>query len=68
MTNMTEFKPGEKVEHSGIYRVMHDTEHAEVHEVTCVDGKTFPPCGHCKHPRFTLVRAAQHVDENEHFK
>ncbi len=68
MTDQTEFKPGEKVERSGIYRVLHDSEHTEAHEVTCIDGKTFPPCGHCSHPRFTLVRAAQHIDDSDHFK
>ena len=63
-----EFKPGDTVKQSGIYQVTHDTNHAPSHEVTCVYGKTFPPCRTCKHPRFTLVRAAQHVEANEHFK
>ena len=63
-----EYKPGDKVEKSGIYKVTHDKEHAESHEVTCVFGKTFPPCRGCKHPRFLLVRAARHIDSNENFK
>ena len=64
-----EYKPGDKVPRSGVYRVTHDNQHAQTHEVTCVYGKPFPPCNHCgKHPRFTLVRGAQHVDANEHFK
>jgi hypothetical protein len=62
------FKPGQKVERSGIYGVTHDTTHAEYHEVTCVYGHVFPPCSGCKHPRFKLVRAAQHIEHNEHFK
>jgi hypothetical protein len=63
------FKPGDKVEASGIYKVTHDPRHAAEHEVTCVYGHKFPPCNHCgNHPRFTLVKAAQHVDQNEHFK
>jgi len=61
------FKPGDKVPHSGIYKVTHDPEHAQSHEVTCVYGKVFPPCRGCKHPRFILVRSAQHIDSNEHF-
>jgi hypothetical protein len=61
------FKPGDKVPHSGIYKVTHDPEHTQSHEVTCVYGKVFPPCRGCKHPRFILVRSAQHVDSNEHF-
>jgi hypothetical protein len=62
------FSVGEKVERSGIYRVNHDYEHAQSHEVTCVYGGKFPPCRTCKNPTFTLVRAAQHIERNEHFK
>jgi hypothetical protein len=62
------FEPGEKVPRSGIYRVVHDPEHQQEHEVTCVFGKRFPPCHGCKHPRFVLVKAAQHIEQNEHFK
>lgn len=63
-----EFKPGEEVPHSGIYRVVHDNNHSEPHEVTCVYGKPFPPCRGCDHPRFVLVRAAIHIGAHEHFK
>ena len=63
------FKPGEKVPRSGIYKVLHDSQHAEEHEVTCVYGKPFPPCNHCGHKvRFKLVKAAQHIEQNDHFK
>lgn len=62
------FKPGQDVPHSGIYRVIHDPNHAQEHEVTCAFGKKFPPCHGCVHPRFVLVRAAHHVDTHEHFK
>jgi hypothetical protein len=63
------FKPGDKVQSSGIYQVTHDNRHASEHEVTCVYGKIFPPCKGCgNHPRFKLVRAAQHIESNEHFK
>jgi hypothetical protein len=61
-----EHKPGETVEDSGIYLVTHDKQHAENHEVTCVQGKKFPPCRGCDHPRFILVAAAQHIDSHEH--
>jgi hypothetical protein len=63
-----EFKPGEDVPHSGIYRVVHDPEHEEEHEVTCVYGKKFPPCRGCRHPRFVLIRKAQHIESNDNFK
>lgn len=63
------FKPGEKVPHSGIYLVTHDSKHTESHEVTCVYGKVFPPCKGCgQHPRFKLLRAAHHVETQENFK
>ena len=62
------FKPGQEVPHSGIYLVTHDTTHSQMHEVTCVYGKKFPPCRGCNHPRFKLERSAQHIASNEHFK
>src|SRR5260370_23535206 len=39
-----EYKPGDTVEHSGVYLVLHDEEHTQSHEVTVVFGKRFPPC------------------------
>jgi hypothetical protein len=62
------FKPGDEVQSSGVYRVVHDSTHSQEHEVTCVYGKKFPPCRGCRHPRFVLVRAAHHIDTHEHFK
>ena len=65
----TEYKPGAKCEHSGIYGVEHDEKHAEPHEVRVVFGESFPPCNHCgKHPRFTLVRPAIHIASHSLFK
>jgi len=63
------FKPGEKCEQSGIYKVTHDQNHHQEHEVTVVFGEPFPPCNHCgHHPRFKIVRAAQHIKNHELFK
>ncbi len=63
------FGPGEKVPHSGIYKVMHDRQHAAMHEVTCVFGKVFPACKGCgKDAKFKLVRKAQHVEVHLYFK
>ncbi len=60
------YKPGDAVEHSGIYRVTHQS--AKEHEVTVVFGTRFPTCNHCgAHPRFVAVRLAQHIASNEHF-
>jgi hypothetical protein len=63
-----EFAPGDQVKNSGIYKVTHDKNHAQEHEVTCVAGKVFPPCRGCQHPRFVLVRAARHIETHELFK
>jgi hypothetical protein len=62
------FKPGDTVPASGIYKVIHDPAHAQEHDVTCIYGKTFPPCRGCKHPRFVLKMGAQHIETHEHFK
>jgi hypothetical protein len=63
------YQSGDKVKKSGIYAVLHDGAHAEKHEVTCVAGRTFPPCHGCgEEVRFTLVRAAHHITKHEHFK
>lgn len=62
------FKPGETVEASGIYKVIHDPKHTKEHEVTCVYGKRFPPCRDCDHPRFVLVHAAKHIENHDLFK
>lgn len=64
-----EYAPGQEVPASGIYKVVHDKNHVAAHEVTCVKGKIFPPCKGCgKHPRFTLVRAAHHIENHEQFR
>ena len=64
-----EFKPGDKVQASGIYRVTHDKNHTAQHDVTCVHGKRFPPCNGCgEHPRFILVRAAKHIENHDDFR
>lgn len=64
-----EYKPGEEVPASGIYRVMHDRNHVQEHEVTCVKGNRFPPCNGCgPHVRFVAFRLAHHVDWHANFK
>jgi len=64
-----EFSPGKKCKQSGIYRVVHDENHTQKHEVTCVNGETFPPCRNCgSGVRFVLVRAAIHLAKHKLFK
>jgi len=42
-----EFKPGQIVPESGIYRITHDPQHADMpHEVTVIKGRRFPTCRH----------------------
>jgi hypothetical protein len=63
------YKPGDKVPKSGIYDVVHDVEHIEQHQVTCVKDETFPPCNHCgRCPRFTLYRAAHYIANHKLFR
>jgi hypothetical protein len=63
------FKAGDKIRKSGIYSVLHHGKHAETHEVTCVAGKTFPPCGECGQlVQFILVQHAKLVDRHDHFR
>ncbi|CAJ9144335.1 MULTISPECIES: hypothetical protein [pseudomallei group] len=62
------FKPGDVVPHSGIYRVVHDGNHVQQHDVTCVYGKKFPPYKGCgAHPRFKLLHAARHIELDSNF-
>ena len=62
------FRPGQTCEASGIYVVVHDRNHHETHEVTCVYGKPFPPCNHCgSHVRFRLKYAAHHLSTHKQF-
>ena len=50
-----EFKPGQIVPESGVYRITHDPAHADMpHEVTVIKGRRFPTCRHCKEVSFEL--------------
>jgi hypothetical protein len=63
------YKPGEEVPKSGIYKVTHDKNHEQEHEVTAVIGERFPPCRGCgQGVRFVLVRPAHHISTHQHFK
>ncbi len=63
-----EFTPNEICPKSGIYRVNHHPAHAADHEVTCVKGRTFPPCRLCGHVRFVLVKHAPRLQSHEFFR
>ena len=53
------FKPGDTVPTSGIYRVEHNA-HRLMHEATLVEDSVFPQCRHCGTAvRFQLLRPIQ---------
>ncbi len=55
------FEPGTLVERSGIYEAFH-ASHRVTHQVTLLEGQTFPPCARCKDKvRFELVRAQRRL-------
>jgi hypothetical protein len=72
----TEWKPGDTVAHSGVYRVCHGSEHrypgdryTVQHQVICLVGSKFLPCNQCgNQPRFTLADFGEPIEQNEHFK
>lgn len=67
MADQKIYKPLEKVPESGIYTVVHDSAHAEPHDVTCIKGRKFPPCRYCQNAKFELKMQAVHVRVNSNF-
>ena len=56
---MEQFGAGERVAHSAIFRVYHDS-HRLMHEVTLRAGDVFPRCKQCgAQVRFELLRAVK---------
>lgn len=57
-----EFRTGQRIRESGIYRVMH-AEHRLPHEVTLLKGAQFPRCSKCKNAvRFEAIALAPGLD------
>ncbi len=62
-----EFKPGQKVPSSGVYRVLHK-DHRDEHEATLREGEFFPNCTICDQGvRFHLVQSADLIDQDRDF-
>lgn len=62
-----EYKPGEKVPSSGVYRIAHK-EHREEHDATLREGEQFPTCTVCSSDvRFRLVQSAKLIDRDVDF-
>jgi hypothetical protein len=73
---VSEWKPGDPVEWSGVYNVRHGKNHAMTpgsrytleSRLICQAGKMFPPCKECGNlPRFVLVSAAEPIEQDKHF-
>lgn len=59
--NQTQFRCGEKILESGIYRVVHE-KHRLPHEVTLLSGQLFPRCIKCEDSvYFELLRSAPDI-------
>jgi hypothetical protein len=53
---------GQKAPVSGVYRVLHDRNHRQPHEITMIAGRVFPPCEHCgQRVTYDLVRRTEHL-------
>ena len=62
-----EFKPGDKVPSSGVYRVQHKS-HRDEHEATLREGELFPNCTVCERDvRFRLIHSARLIDGDADF-
>jgi|SRR5579862_1428764 len=63
------YRAGDAVRQSGIYEVIHDRSHRDVHEVVMISGEHFPDCETCKEKvRFRLVRTAPYIFQDEDFE
>jgi hypothetical protein len=64
MSDVTQFRPNQRVPLSGVYRVNHH-KHRLVHEATLLANEKFPCCRQCgKAVKFMLVRVVD--DKNIH--
>ncbi len=62
------FKTNDRVPASGIYKVIHDKVNPQYHEVTCIEGRKFPPCrDQPSEAEFELVRIAIHIEKHPQF-
>jgi hypothetical protein len=63
------FKPGDPVKETGIYEVVHDGGHREVHEAVMLADDSFPACDTClEKVRFRLLRTAPYIFDDDDFE
>ena len=59
----TLYKPGDRVERSGVYRAIHALDHVERQEVIILRARSFPSCRRCGAVvRFEPIHLAQEID------
>ena len=62
------FEPGYGAPSSGVYKVVHERQHAQPHYVTAPYGDTLLPCQKCSvKVRFELAMPAMHVNAHPLF-
>ena len=68
--DLLEYKPGDVVPKSGVYRFVHDPSHvqADPEEINAVKGELFPTCRHCGEGRGKIVDNAFNVAGIEQFQ
>ena len=70
--DLLEYKPGDVVPKSGVYRFVHDPDRvhpqAEPDEINAVKGELFPTCRHCGKGRGKIVDNAFNVAGIEQFQ
>lgn len=67
--DLLEYQPGDVVPKSGVYRFVHDPDHAaEPEEIAAVQGELFPTCRHCGEGRGRIVDNAFNVAGIEQFQ
>jgi hypothetical protein len=59
--DLLEYQPGDVVPKSGVYRFVHDPDHAEPEEISAVKGELFPTCRHCRDGHAKIVDNAFNV-------
>lgn len=58
------FKPGGKVEQTGMYQVVHQPAHRNPHTVMLKRRERFPACAKCEHTVFLFLLPAEHMSED----
>ena len=70
--DLLEYRPGDVVPKSGVYRFVHDPDRAHPHnepeEITAAKGDLFPTCRHCGDGRGKIVDNAFDVAGIEQFQ